>query len=216
MNCIESNHFLHRYIDEEFDEREKIEYEYHLIHCDLCRAELEYYRALRLKMQESLPREMPPLHLEGRISASLRSEDLSPPLFSKFSLSFAVVFVSVVAFISLWPSLTDVFPSSNLQDKSWSPITQSSSTNQQKHNILPRSSFAQSQFVARHLKNRPFKKNSRRHERSWRQREQFPTNKVDKDNENNHLYSSEEPLISPLFVGTAPSKRQQSLFSQER
>ena len=108
MNCSEAHRYLHAYIDEEFDERECVEIEHHLSVCESCRDEVAFYRAMRQRVKKCVPREVAPIHLEGRIRNALRQEDIRP--IRSFSMSFAAVMAAFVfGGVSLWPGFLNVF-----------------------------------------------------------------------------------------------------------
>lgn len=110
MNCTETRRFLHAYLDGEFDERERVEFEFHLMHCSVCHDEVSYYQALRTKLREEVPCAVAPVALEATIRCALRHDsEKVRPVMTGLSFSMAALMACVVVGgISLWPRLANM------------------------------------------------------------------------------------------------------------
>ncbi len=226
MNCYECSHFLHRYLDEEYVEKEKVEFEYHIAHCESCRLELEYHKALRQKMRESLPREMPPLYLEGRISALLREEEQQRSHFW-FSFSIAALASSLAVILLFFPDLRTSLLSSMTSSPQHARYTHTQEQPTPYHLSLPKRSPSQlSAFSSPSIRAFPANKTpqlvlSQRQNafQPWPHDKGASEALPDNDAQllkRQRLFSCERNgLISPLYVNTNPSSLN-SLCSREK
>ncbi|TNE49942.1 MAG: hypothetical protein EP343_10455 [Deltaproteobacteria bacterium] len=106
MNCSEIRRFLHAYIDEEFGEREQIEFELHLRQCSHCRDEVNYYRALRRTLRQKLPSKVAPMRLENMIRDTLHTEEQIQRGWLSFSMATVGAFC-LALFVFLWSPSVD-------------------------------------------------------------------------------------------------------------
>lgn len=71
MDCRELQRFVHIYLDDELDERDRGEIEGHLAACDACRAQARFERWFRAGVRRTAPVLPPPPDLRARICAEL-------------------------------------------------------------------------------------------------------------------------------------------------
>lgn len=76
-NCDDFKPFIDTYIDEEFDERDRAEFEAHMAHCEACRREVEFQAQFKLELREQLGAERAPDGLRQSIMGALEQEAAS-------------------------------------------------------------------------------------------------------------------------------------------
>lgn len=106
MTCSEIRRFLHAYIDDEFGEREQIEFELHIRQCSHCRDEVNYYRAMRRTLRQKLPSKVAPMHLENMIRDTLHTEEQIQRGWLSFSMATVGAFC-LALFVFLWSPAVD-------------------------------------------------------------------------------------------------------------
>ena len=76
MSCDDFTPFIDAYIDAEFDERDRVEFETHLGHCDACKAEVDFQLEFKRHLKSSLQAERAPESLRSTILCALQQESL--------------------------------------------------------------------------------------------------------------------------------------------
>ena len=74
LTCSELNPFIDAYIDDEFDTRERVEFEAHIGECETCRAEVEFQIQFKQHLRETLSTERAPQSLRDSILVALEQE----------------------------------------------------------------------------------------------------------------------------------------------
>ncbi len=74
MDCNEFNFLVHAYVDDELDERERVETEVHLGACDTCRSKARRVSRFRQALRESYEPETAPDSLKVRLVAALEAQ----------------------------------------------------------------------------------------------------------------------------------------------
>jgi anti-sigma factor RsiW len=74
MDCNEFNFLVHAYVDDELDERERVETEVHLGDCDTCRGQARRVSRFRQALRESYEPESAPDALKMRLVAALEAQ----------------------------------------------------------------------------------------------------------------------------------------------
>ena len=74
MNCDDFTPFIDAYIDGEFDERDRVEFEAHLAHCEACKQEVDFQLQFKQHLKVSLQEDRAPQALRHNILAALEQE----------------------------------------------------------------------------------------------------------------------------------------------
>lgn len=103
MNCAETQHLLHAYIDAELDVANSLEIEHHLQRCQRCQQDYDNYQRLRTTIKGDALYFQTPASLHKYVYSSLgrvRSADDSPRALARRWLGAAALLV--LAFLSIW------------------------------------------------------------------------------------------------------------------
>jgi len=101
MNCQDVAKFVQVYLDGEFDQRDRTDFEGHLKGCPGCQRQVDYERRFKEAVRARIPRETAPAELRERLASSLQAvprRPLVPKLLMWSSIPAAAALVLVVTF----------------------------------------------------------------------------------------------------------------------
>ena len=119
MNCDEVGKYVDVYVDNEFDERDRIELESHLTECNGCRQLVSRERDFRRDLKDTLKPIAAPSHLRAAIAEQLSDADAPVTRRPDRTLRFLTRYVplaaaAALALFLLWPPATNTVPTTAL------------------------------------------------------------------------------------------------------
>lgn len=87
IQCDDLTAFIDAYIDDEFDERDRADFEAHLAYCEACREEVDYQIAFKQQFKQAMQstRERTPEHLKSNILSMLQQTSMEQKIAQKKS-----------------------------------------------------------------------------------------------------------------------------------
>ena len=78
IQCDDLTAFIDAYIDDEFDVRDRADFEAHLAYCEACREEVDYQLAFKQQFKQAMQatQERTPEHLKGNILSMLQQTSM--------------------------------------------------------------------------------------------------------------------------------------------
>lgn len=110
MDCLEVKKFVYVYLDNEFDEVERAEFEAHLQGCDTCRLTVDRERQFKRFFKTSIRETAVPVGLTRRIREELAESQAPRPLYRRFATAMPAAAIAMMVMFLFWPSTNAFTP----------------------------------------------------------------------------------------------------------
>ncbi|MCA9522844.1 MAG: zf-HC2 domain-containing protein [Myxococcales bacterium] len=110
MDCREVQKFIYVYLDNEFDDADRVEFDGHLRHCDACRELVGEEKRFKCFVRRAVKPVCCPTSLSAQISQGLDEADAGRPFVRKAYRAVPAMAIGIVITFLFWPAANSYTP----------------------------------------------------------------------------------------------------------